>query len=174
MWANVASGGRLSSASYKLTEDALLFAAGLVSSHEEALPLWAVRDVDLHPSMTQRARGVADLTLKVDDAAAHACGQAVLVMKSVHDAKKVQELILDHANQVRSYWNQRRHDTDIERQRAGATNIVASAPSTAGPAASTGSGDDFTAKMSKLTEMKLQGVLTDDEFAAAKARLIAS
>jgi hypothetical protein len=40
------------------------------------------------------------------------------------------------------------------------------------PAAPAGGGDDLMAQLSKLGELKAAGVLTDEEFAAAKAKLL--
>jgi hypothetical protein len=168
--ANLASGGRVKSASYKITEDAVGFASGILSSREETVPLWAVRDVDFIQTLTQKARGVADLRLQIDPAAG-VSGERVVVLKSVHDGKAVRDLILRQANIVRNYWNQRRHELDVERQRAGASQIFAPAPEQ-GPPASSGGSDDLMAQLTKLGEMKQAGLLTDEEFAAAKAKLL--
>lgn len=166
--ANMASGGRVTSASYTLTEDAIQFASGVVSSREEVVPLWAVRDVDYTQSMTQRARAVADLTLKLDPTAG-VYGQSVLVLKSIRDAKAVRDQILQQANLIRQYWNQRRHELDVERQRAAASQIFAPPPAAA-PAVDGNA--DLMAQLTKLGEMKAAGLLTDDEFAGAKAKLL--
>ena len=50
-----------------------------------------------------------------------------------------------------------------------AQQAAASAPA-APPAA--GAGDDLTAQLQKLVDMKTQGLLTDEEFAAMKSKLI--
>ncbi len=50
---------------------------------------------------------------------------------------------------------------------------AAPAPAAAAPAApAAGGGDDLMAQLTKLGEMKAAGVLTDEEFAAAKAKLL--
>ncbi len=46
------------------------------------------------------------------------------------------------------------------------------APPAAAPAAAAG-GDDLMAQLSKLADLKAAGVLSDEEFAAAKAKLLA-
>src|SRR5215211_2160439 len=51
-----ASGGRLTTARYRVTQDAVHFEAGLLSTKAEMIPLWTVVDVDLAQSMTQKAR----------------------------------------------------------------------------------------------------------------------
>ena len=177
---SMASGGRLTSAAYKITEDAIIFASGVVSSREETVPLWAVRDVDYAQSIAQRTRGVADLTLKLDPQAEQHYGQRVLVLRAIKDAKRVRDIVLQQANIVRNYWNQRLHDRDIEQRRAGAMNIgtSASAPEPAAQSApqhvpEPAGGDDFMAKLGKLAKLKQAGLLSDDEFAAAKAKLLA-
>jgi hypothetical protein len=47
------------------------------------------------------------------------------------------------------------------------------APAAAAPAASAG-GDDRIAKLQQLADLKNQGILTDEEFAAEKARILNS
>lgn len=168
--ANLASGGRVASASYKITEDAVQFASGIVSSREETVPLWAVRDVDFRQTMTQKARGIADLQLKIDPAAG-AYGQENVVIRSIRDGKTVRDLILRQANEVRNYWNQRRQEMEVERQRASASQIFAPAQPQATKGAP-GHGDDLMAQLTKLGEMKQAGLLSEEEFAAAKAKLL--
>jgi Short C-terminal domain len=57
---------------------------------------------------------------------------------------------------------------DMQQQLASmqAQQATAQAPAAAG-------GDDLTAKLSKLADLKAAGVLSDEEFAAAKAKLLA-
>ena len=168
--AHLASGGRMTSANYKITEDAVQFASGIVSSREETVPLWAVRDVDFRQTMTQKARGIADLHLKIDPAAG-VYGQEAVVLKSIRDGKTVRDLILRQANSVRNHWNERRQEMEVERQRASASQIFAPAQPQATQGAPSQS-DDLMAQLTKLGEMKQAGLLSDEEFAAAKARLL--
>jgi hypothetical protein len=168
--ASVASGGRVASASYVVTEDAVKFASGMLSTREEQIPLWVIRDCDLNQSLGQKARGVGDLTLKIDPSYASTYGQVVLVLKSIKDAASVRDVIVRQANTVRAYWAQHHHDREVERQRAGASNLIAP---TAPPPAAAAPADDLMSRLAKLGEMKLAGLLTDDEFTAAKAKLLA-
>lgn len=50
-------------------------------------------------------------------------------------------------------------------------DAAAAAPPPPAPA-SAPAGDDTMAKLQQLADMKMQGLLTDEEFAAAKARLL--
>src|SRR5207244_2827329 len=81
---SIATGGRMSTGGYKLTEDALHFASGALSNREESVPLWVIRDVDVLQSVAQRARGVADLRLNFDPSA-QGFGQRQVVLRSIKD-----------------------------------------------------------------------------------------
>ena len=164
---SLASRGKVTSASYRITEDAIHFSSGVVSTREEMLPLWAVRDVDLTQSMTQRARGVGDLKLKLDATAAH-YGQQVLVLKSISDSKSVRDLILKQANEIRNFWNERRHAMELERNKASASHIYTPAPM---PGADETT-DDLMDQLERLAAMKASGLLSDGEFVSAKAKLL--
>ena len=48
------------------------------------------------------------------------------------------------------------------------------APAAAAPAAAPAGSDDLMAQLSQLADLKAAGVLTDEEFAAAKAKLLGS
>ena len=50
-------------------------------------------------------------------------------------------------------------------------NAQAAAPAPAAPAAPAG-GDDMMAKITQLAQLHAQGILSDEEFAAAKAKLL--
>ena len=51
-------------------------------------------------------------------------------------------------------------------------NAMQTQPAPAAPAAAAPAGDDLMAQLSKLGELKAAGVLSDAEFAAAKAKLL--
>jgi Short C-terminal domain len=59
---------------------------------------------------------------------------------------------------------------DMQRQLAA---MQAQQAAAAAPAAAPAGGDDFMAKLQQLSELKAAGVLSDEEFAAAKAKLLA-
>lgn len=169
--ASAATGGRITRAAYAVTEDAVQFEAGVVTTRAETIPLHAVVDVDLNQSMSQKARGVADLTLKIDPRAAAQFGQQALVLKSIKDARTVKDLIVRQANTVRAYWNNYTHQRALEQQRAGASQFGGLAPQQPAPAPA--AGGDMMSKLKELAEMKTSGLLTEDEFTAAKAQLLA-
>lgn len=58
-------------------------------------------------------------------------------------------------------------------QAAAAAPPAAPAPPAAAPPVAAGSGDTTIDKLKELAELKAAGILTDDEFAAQKARILA-
>ena len=64
--------------------------------------------------------------------------------------------------------NRTQAKADAERE-AQAAAAPAAAPAAAAPAA----GDDMVAQLQKLADLKAAGVLSDEEFAAAKAKVLA-
>lgn len=177
---NIMSGGRVANASYVVTEDAIRFARGMLSTREEFVPLIVVRDADLEQALTQRARGVGDLHLKLDGASAAQFGQSRVSLISVKEPQAVRDLILRQANIVRAYWMNLNYQRQTELNRAGANQMHIGVPSaapvpapaalTAAPAASVA--EDLLTQLAKLGEMKTAGLLTDDEFTAAKSKLL--
>ena len=188
---NMLTGGRVRTAAYRLTVDTLYFEAGVLSRVGESIPLWAIMDVDIAQALTQRARGVADLRLRLDPAG-YRYGQANVVLRSIRDAHRVRDLIIHHANQQRGLMNRHRHAMDINRRQAGAMQLnvamaappqqqppapypqqpgpYQSSPQPAPPAAD--SEPDVLAKLERLARLHESGALTDEEFTAAKAVLL--
>lgn len=180
---NVATGGRVSTGGYTLTGDALHFGSGVLTSREEMIPLWAIRDADVMQSITQKARGVADVRLIIDPQHRSSFGQPVVVLRSLRDARVARDMILRQANVVRQYWADHYQQRTVEANRAGASQVVigtqapmptpalteAQRQQAAIPSSST---DDLMAQLTKLGEMRTAGLLTDTEFTAAKARLL--
>jgi hypothetical protein len=67
-------------------------------------------------------------------------------------------------------WQQQ--DYEQQAQYAAPPPPPAPAPAPAPPAAGTSGGDALTAEIERLAELRRQGLLTDEEFAAAKAKVL--
>lgn len=65
-------------------------------------------------------------------------------------------------------WAEKDEQQQAEQQQAPA------APPPSAPAAAAPGGDDRLAQLQQLGELKQQGILTDEEFAAEKARILGS
>ncbi len=67
--------------------------------------------------------------------------------------------------------NRTQAKADAEREAQAAAAAPAAAP--AAPAAVPAAGDDMVAQLQKLADLKAAGVLSEEEFAAAKAKVLA-
>lgn len=105
-----ATGGRMVTARYRMTREYVYFEAGLLGSKSEQVPLWAVRDVDVKQSLTQKTRGVGDVVVRVqhDDYT----GRSEVSLESIQDPRSVRDLINSHAQTARLEY-QRRQQTHI-------------------------------------------------------------
>jgi protein involved in polysaccharide export with SLBB domain len=73
-----------------------------------------------------------------------------------------------YASREQDAYNQQQDAYD-----QGAADAAAQQPPPPAPTAPAGGGDDTMAELEKLADMKSRGLLTDDEFAAAKAKILA-
>lgn len=160
-----ATGGKMVSAKYRITREMIYFDAGLVSSKSEQIPLWAVRDVDVNQTMTQKARKVGDVVVHCQHS--DYTGREQVTMESVDDPKNVRDLLNRHASEARHAYQQRGQTVHYS------GTPTAGVPS-AGPApeASSGPAVDVADQLRKLADLKEQGFLTEEEFAAQKAKLL--
>ena len=80
------------------------------------------------------------------------------------------------AGAVRHHQDQKYANQAAEQQQAQYDQQAAAAPAPApapAPAAAPSAGDDMMAQLTQLSQLHNAGVLSDDEFAAAKAKLLA-
>lgn len=93
-----------------------------------------------------------------------------------HQQKKAQEEYDEQMAQQQAYQNQAQL-ADMQRQldeaKAAQAQPAATQPVEAQPASTAGDEKDLVAELSKLADLKSAGVLSDEEFAAAKAKLLA-
>lgn len=177
---NAATGGRVVTATYKLTTESLFFSSGVLSTTEEFIPLWGILDADIVQSLTQKMLGVSDLRLKLDATTQARFGQAVVVIQSIKDARRVRDVMLAQANTVRAHWQQHYHTKSIEQSRAQAAYFNVGNPYPQGypqnypqqAAPASAPQPDLMDQLKKLGELHAAGVLSAEEFAAAKAKLL--
>jgi hypothetical protein len=169
-----ASGGLLVSARYRMTRDAMHFEAGMLSTRAEMIPLWTVIDVDLAQSMTQKARGVGDVLLRLDPSNTK-FGQTTVRLESVDDPRRVRDLVLKQANTIRRSVLDHLHDRDVEKRKAGASSINIGSGTTEVSAElrpATDSRAQLIEQLKGLGELRDAGILTDEEFEEQKARFL--
>jgi len=74
-----------------------------------------------------------------------------------------------HAGKRRQEGQEADYDRDARIAELEAQQMQQAAPA---PAAASGGGDDMIAQLQKLAQLKEQGILTDEEFAAQKQKLL--
>jgi hypothetical protein len=103
--ANRMSGGKVVSASYRLTNRAIYVREGVVTTTTQQVPLWAVRDVDVSEGMLQRTRGIGNITVFVEHS--DYTGRNTVVLADVEEPGRVAQLINQHAHRERLAYQQR-------------------------------------------------------------------
>lgn len=151
-----ATGGKVQGVRYRLTPLMLLIDRGLVRTDSQQVPLVGVQDIDVKQSMSQKARGIGDVVLHVNT--------------GTH-AEKVTLESIKEPKQVRDYINGIVADAKRWQVEQGRSHVVvgqAPAPVAAPPAAG-----GMVEQLKELAALRDAGVLTDEEFSAQKARLLA-
>jgi hypothetical protein len=174
---------------YRLTKDRLWIESGMFGSKSENVPLWSVKDVDVRQSMFQTNSNIGDVVLIIEDAAlannnagmfsmgnftgspATGAGSGQVVIDNVENPHQLRDTLMPLISAAR-------HEKVMERNSQYvhyATPPPAAAPVSAvqplsGPAPEV----DISDKLRKLAALRDDGILTDDEFAAQKAAILAS
>jgi hypothetical protein len=190
LWA--ARGQRLSGLSggrYRLTAEILYFETGALSLKGQQIATHEIVDVDVSQTMTQKARGLGDIVLT----AHRITGSERVVLSDIADfrggAETINRVVRD-AKRARAEYDvmSKTQRVQTEMHYSGNTPVIggfaaaASAPAvapTATPAAiaatepaATAAAPDLVAEIRKLADLRAEGVLDDEEFAAAKRKLL--
>lgn len=174
--AAAATGGRLVSARYRVTASTLYFDAGLLSTRSEQVPVWALRNVNVRQTMTQKARSVGDVVVQLEHS--DYTGRGVVVLESVDEPHAVRDLLNRLAEPARREYQARSQTSYLQHSVTNPGGGVVSPPG--GPpvidAASTPAPApiDVADQLRKLAALRDEGILTEDEFAVQKARLLNS
>jgi hypothetical protein len=102
-------------------------------------------------------------------------GTATAVHGSMTDKRNAKNAAADdqaYANQAAYESQAQLAEMQREMEALKAQNAAAAAPAPAPAPAAPAGGDDLMAKLQQLADMKAAGILSDDEFAAAKAKLL--
>lgn len=152
---------------YRLTPEYLYFEAGVVRTKAEQIRTREIFDVDMSQSLAQKARGLGTITLWVRRANGT---DEKKMMEDIPGFREGVALINEVSDNARHVHLQRQNAQTVTYSGTGAAPIPAAAPATS--AAPTHAGNDAAAQISKLAELHQAGILTDDEFAAAKAKAL--
>ncbi|WP_408921381.1 SHOCT domain-containing protein [Corynebacterium tuberculostearicum] len=149
---------RLGAGRYSLTQDYLVVEKGMVSTDRQQIRTHEIFDVDGRQSMAQKARDVGTVTLH----AKRANGEFEIVeLVDIPNFRQAVEIINATAEDARIRIQRRANAQTLTHEGHQPVASVSSAPSS-----------DLNAELSKLAELKAAGVLSDDEFAAAKRKIL--
>lgn len=177
----------LSTAFYRITKDRIWIESGILGSKSESVPLWAVKDMDVRQAMWQRSKDIGDVVLILEDAsygtgeaamfdfrgigarASGASGTGTVVLDNIESPHKVRDLLSPLISEAR-------HAKVMERQSQfihyATPPPAAAAPAAPAAPAAAPSAASVADELKKLAELRDAGVLSDDEFAAQKAKLL--
>jgi len=180
----------VSKAMYRITKDRVWIDTGLLGVRSEQVPLWAVRDIDVRQSVLQRGKDVGDVVLHLEDpslgvdsgnmmhmggyqASEPGTTSGTVILDNIEEPYKVRDLLMPLVSEARS-------KKMIERQsqflHVNPGNVVAAGmatnPAPAAPSAGSGPPVDVADQLRKLAALREEGILSDEEFAAQKARLL--
>lgn len=154
---------------YKLTAEFLYFEKGTLSTKSQQIRTSDIYDVDASQTIAQKARGIGTITLFAERAGGE---REKVVLEDVPGFREGVAAINDAAFTARESLRVRQNTQHVSYGGGSAPSFAPTAsPAHAAPAAAT-AGLDLNAELTKLAELKAQGILDDEEFAAAKRKLL--
>ena len=182
------SAAGVSKARYRITKDRVWIESGLLGTRTESVPLWSIRDMDIRQAVWQRGNDVGDVVLNLEDPAYGANQDMFNLTGAPEQGTTSGQVVLDnieHPHQVYDILaplvSEARHKKTIERQSQylhvnpgmAAAGAAFGAPPPAAPPPAAPPGGDLVEQLRKLGELRDAGILTEEEFAAQKAKLLA-
>lgn len=184
----------VSKALYRITKDKIWIETGVLGVRSEHIPMWAIRDIDVRQNVMQRGKDVGDVVLWLEDptlavnqggaygfsgqadphaggSGAHTSGEVLL--DNIEGPYAVRDLLMPLVSEARQKKLIERQSQYINVNPIGgmvagmgAAPAAPAAPAPAGPPV------DVADQLRKLAELRDAGILTEEEFAAQKAKLL--
>jgi|GEM_PF-2014292 len=173
---------------YRLTKDRLWIESGMLGSKSENVPLWAVKDVDVRQSMFQSGGEIGDVVLILEDASLSnnnaglfnmgnfsgsqttGAGTGQVVIDNIEGPHKLRDLLMPLISDARQAKVMERNSQYIHY--ATPPTAPAPAPTASAPDVAPAPEVDISDQLRKLASLRDDGILTDEEFAAQKAKLL--
>jgi hypothetical protein len=157
----------VSTTRYRITRDKIYVESGLVSSVSEQVPLWAVLDVDVRQNVMQRPKNIGDVAVMIDSAQYPGHSGGELLLDNIEDPFTVRDLLNQHVSEARA-----KKQMLTQTQYLQHSGPAFGAPAAAPPAAASACPVDVADQLRKLAELRDQGILTEEEFAVQKQKLL--
>lgn len=154
---------------YKLTAEYLVFETGTLSSKGQQIRAREIHDVDSSQTMAQKARGVGNITLL----ARRPSGDEKVVIQDIPNFREGVVAINRVADEARHAQHLRENTSRSSIEYSGAVQTVAPAfTAAASPAPAVSAAGDLNSELERLAGLRAQGILDDEEFTAAKRKLL--
>ena len=183
----------MAKATYRITRDRVWIESGMLGTKSESVPLWSVKDLDVRQNVMQRGKDIGDVVLILEDASygvnpadtfsfsgmsepgTTAAGQVLL--DNIEGPYEVRELLLPLISEARQKKLMERQSQYIHvnpgmQAALGAPAAPAPPAPPAPPAAPAGPPVDMADQLRKLATLRDEGILSEEEFAAQKAKLL--
>jgi len=168
----------LAKARYRITRDRVWIDTGLLGTRTESVPLWSVKDMDVQQAVWQRGKDVGDVVLTLEDPAYANDPTGMLSMTGMTEAGTTSgQVVLDNieapyavVDLLTPLISEARSKKVVERQSQYVHHMTP--PQVPAQAPAPEAAVDVADQLRKLAELRDQGILTDEEFAAQKSRLL--
>ena len=173
----------MSKARYRITKDRVWIESGLLGTRTESVPLWAIKDMDVRIAVWQQGKDVGDVVLNLEDPS-YGANQDMFNMSGNIEGTTTGQVVLDNIEGpyavldiLSPLISEARSKKTIERQSTYVHNMTpgmpyGAPPPQAAPAAAPPPQLDMVEQLKKLGELRDSGILTEEEFAAQKAKLL--
>ncbi len=166
----------VSTTRYRITRDKIYVESGLMSSVSEQVPLWAVLDVDVRQNVMQRPKNIGDVAVMIDTTQYPGHTGTELLLDNIEDPFTVRDLLNQHVGEARM---KRQMQTQTQYLQHGGpafgapqAPVYGAPPSAPAPVAPSATPVDLADQLRKLAQLRDEGILSEEEFAAQKQRLL--
>src|SRR5690242_20089962 len=165
------SAAGVAKARYRITADRIWIESGLLGSRTESVPLLAVKDMDVRQAVWQRGKDIGDVVLNLEDPSYGARQDMFTVTGEL--GRTYGQAVLDNIpgpfavlDLLAPLVSEARQKKTVERQ-SQYVHMMTPAPAYAPPPAAPPQ-TDVVEQLRRLGELRDQGILTEEEFAAQK------
>jgi hypothetical protein len=177
------SAAGISKARYRITKDRVWIESGLLGTRTESVPLWSIKDMDVRIAVWQQGKDVGDVVLNLEDPS-YGANQDMFTMTgnvegttsgqvtldNIEGPYAVMDILAPLVSEARSKKTMERQSTYVHNMTPGMP--YGSPPPQPAPAAAPPPQLDMVDQLKRLGELRDAGVLTEEEFAAQKAKLL--
>lgn len=173
----------VSKARYRITKDRVWIESGMLGSRTESVPLWSIKDMDVRIAVWQQGKDVGDVVLNLEEPS-YGASQDMFNMSGNIEGTTSGQVVLDNIESpyavldiLSPLISEARTKKTIERQSTYVHQMNPGMPGTpyappAAPPPAPVPQLDMVEQLKKLGELRDAGILTEEEFAAQKAKLL--